>query len=72
MLQRFKQNWTWVRIFKLALGTFIGFQAFEQESWILGVLSAYWLVFAFYHIQLGACQGETCGRPIISKHSKNG
>jgi hypothetical protein len=60
-LQTLLSDWNFMRFVRLALGVYIGFQAFETQSIISGLLAA----FLLYQVvtNTGCCGSNGCAIP---------
>jgi len=60
-LQTLLSDWNFMRFIRLALGFYIGFQAFETQSIISGLLAAFLLYQAITNT--GCCGANACAIP---------
>lgn len=60
-LQTLLSNWNFMRFIRLALGVYIGIQAFETQSIISGLLAAFLLFQAITNT--GCCGANACTIP---------
>ncbi|AMO19593.1 hypothetical protein [Flavobacterium columnare] len=67
-MKRFFLNWHIIRFFRLALGVFLIFQAFETHQWIFLGFAIFFLFQAFFNI---GCSSNTCQIQLEYKKSND-
>lgn len=59
--QMLTTDWHVMRLFRLAAGLFIGFQAWQDGSWLIGLLAGIFIVQALTNS--GCCGATGCSTP---------
>lgn len=62
------KNWNFVRLLRLAMGVFLGVEAFQSGMWILVAVGAVFVVMPLLNI--GCCAIGNCSVP--KRNSKSG
>lgn len=64
----FFKRWNVMRLLRLAIGVMAIVQAYQQNSWILGIASFFVIIAAIAN--LGCCSSNSCSANMY-KHNKN-